>query len=268
MPLLNFTAQFITRDKHADLDEPKYCLRVKVLWIVASCSLVEPTLWPLPVQPSAVFILQPLVQDPRHKIIALRRVNQFTPLPVSCTATHGGLKPVEVTGLAFWAVCIVKIRFRTGCKIIFRRGQSDQCWLSVLLVVHWYIVMGQRSLFTTKPALSILTFSVSKMFQDFMVFNFVVQHIILYADIYSLLLRDITDVINFVLIKVCCLFFYHVKFQRFRNIWTNQSRKIVYLDPYSDRLICKTFEVIYCFQQNKAINFSKTSAIRSVTVKN
>jgi hypothetical protein len=44
MPLLNFTAQFITSDKHAALNVPKYCPKVKVLWFVTSYILVEPSL--------------------------------------------------------------------------------------------------------------------------------------------------------------------------------------------------------------------------------
>jgi hypothetical protein len=65
MPLLNCTAQFITRDKHAALNVLKYCLKVKVLWFVTSCSLVEPSPWHLPLQSSAVFSPEPPGTGPK-----------------------------------------------------------------------------------------------------------------------------------------------------------------------------------------------------------
>jgi hypothetical protein len=37
----------------------------------------------------AVFSLEPLAQDSRNKIMDLRHVNQWTPLPVPCSALPG-----------------------------------------------------------------------------------------------------------------------------------------------------------------------------------
>jgi len=34
----------------------------------------------------AVYSLEPLAQDPRNEIMDLRLVNQFTPLPLHCSA--------------------------------------------------------------------------------------------------------------------------------------------------------------------------------------
>jgi hypothetical protein len=39
----------------------------------------------------AVFRLEPLAQVPRNEIMELRRVNQFTPLPIPCSALPGAL---------------------------------------------------------------------------------------------------------------------------------------------------------------------------------
>jgi len=39
--------------------------------------------------PCAVFTLEPLAHDPRNEVMDLRRVNQFTPLPLSCSALPG-----------------------------------------------------------------------------------------------------------------------------------------------------------------------------------
>ena len=135
--------EFITHDKNAAQSVPKYCLNVKVLWIVTSYSLVEPSLWDVPLPSCAVFSLEPMAQKPRNEIMDLRSVMPYS-------GSEIGL--VESTlSLAVRAVHIVKISFRTGCKVLFRRiirrGQMVPWRLCVLLVVYWCIVKGQRCIF-------------------------------------------------------------------------------------------------------------------------
>lgn len=77
----------------------------------------------------------------------------------SCPALPGnesGL--VDYSGLAIWAVNIVKIKFRPGFQILFlqlfRRGQRFPCWLRVfalLLVVFDSLLLRERFMLISLP---------------------------------------------------------------------------------------------------------------------
>ena len=64
-----------------------------------------------------------------------------------------------------------KITFWTGCEILFRRilrrGQRVPCWLRVYLRTRVSFFGGWGG--TTKPARSIWTYFVSKMFYDYII---------------------------------------------------------------------------------------------------
>ena len=78
---------------------------------------------------------------------------------------------------------MVKITFRTGCKILFRRilrrGHRVPCWLRVcyivLLVSPFMYCLGTEIYFfvSKKPTRSTWTYFVSKMFHDCIIFNIV-----------------------------------------------------------------------------------------------
>jgi hypothetical protein len=69
----------------------------------------------------AVFSLEPLVQDPRNEIMDLRRVNQFTPLPHSCSALPGAWDRScsKHSGVVVLAVYLVKITLGLVAKFCF-----------------------------------------------------------------------------------------------------------------------------------------------------
>ena len=136
--------ELITRDKCAVLSVPKYCLDVKVLWLVTSCSLVEPSLWNLSLLSSAVFSLEPLAQEARNEIMDLRSVNQFTPLPLLCPALTEAWNwscRRQHSDLVVWTVCMVNSWLRAGSKIPFRRtfrhGQMVPYSLPALHLCCW-----------------------------------------------------------------------------------------------------------------------------------
>jgi hypothetical protein len=83
----------------------------------------------------AVFSLEPLAQDPRNEIMDLRRVDQFTPLPLPCPALHGAWNWScrGHSDLVVWTVYIAKIPFRW----IFRRSQKVPCSIRVLHLCCW-----------------------------------------------------------------------------------------------------------------------------------
>ena len=109
-----------------------------------------------------VLVSNPLAQDPRNEIMDLCSVNQFTPLPVPCPVLYGVWNwscRWQHFGLVIWAVCIVKIWLRTGCKILFRRTLRHGQWVRAGCVCCWWyihILLRDRDVyflfFTTMPA--------------------------------------------------------------------------------------------------------------------
>jgi len=85
----------------------------------------------------AVFSLEPLTRDLSNEIMDLHRINLFTPLPLPCSTLLGAwnCSTCQHSGLVVWAVDFVKITFRPGCEIwfrrILRRGSRVPCWLRV-----------------------------------------------------------------------------------------------------------------------------------------
>ena len=133
----------------------------------------------------AMYSLEPLAQGPRNEIMDLRLVNQFIPLPLPCSALPGAWKWScrRNPDLVIWAVYTVKITLRTGCEILFSantqaRPKGSLLAQCVLNVCCWQCIaelFRDRDIlfWTTKPARSIWTYFVSKMFHDCIVFNIV-----------------------------------------------------------------------------------------------
>ena len=130
-----------------------------------------------------MFSLEPLAQDPRKEIMDLSRVNLFTPLSLPCSALPRtwNWSCVGHSGLVVSAANLVRITFRTGCKILFRRilGRALRvpCWLRV-----WYTcVAGSPFMYclgteiyffgSTKPTRNTWTYFVSEIFHDGTIFN-------------------------------------------------------------------------------------------------
>jgi len=111
----------------------------------------------------------------------LRRVNQFTPLPLPCSALPGAWNwPCRRhSGLVVWAVYIVRIRFRTAWKILFRRilrcDQRVPYWLRVLHLCCWQSI---HILF--RDGDYTLGFFLSNNFHDCIIFTFcwLVSHVV------------------------------------------------------------------------------------------
>ena len=129
-------------------------------------------------------VTEPLAQDPRNAIMDLSRVNLFTPLPLPCSALPGAWNWSwgRHSVLVVWAVNMVKITFRTVCKIlcrrIHRRCRGVPCWLRVCYTcVAGSVLFRDRDTFfwfhEANP--NYLDYLVSKMFHDGIIFNIVVQ---------------------------------------------------------------------------------------------
>ena len=115
--------------------------------------------------------LNSLEQEPADKIMDLCGANQFYPLPLPCPAPSGTWKWScrWHSGLAVREVYIVKIEFRSGFRILFCNylgAVLAACVIFVLLLVHSYIIKGQKCVyfFTTKAAWVILSYYVSGSF--------------------------------------------------------------------------------------------------------
>lgn len=90
---------------------------------------------------------------------------------------------LDATGLAFWAVSFIIMRFRHGFQILCRRllrcSQTVLCWLHVftlvLVLFHLCIAKGHNCVdfFTTMPAEVTWNYYVSERFNDFIVLIFV-----------------------------------------------------------------------------------------------
>jgi hypothetical protein len=110
----------------------------------------------------------------------MRYVNLSTPVPLPCSALTEAWKIScgAHSCLVVWGVYIAKIRFRIGGKILFRsvlrRGQRVRTGfvLRLCALVLLCVMKEQRCILccTTKPALSIWIYFVSKKFHNRVVF--------------------------------------------------------------------------------------------------
>jgi len=132
-----------------------------------------------------MFILEPTGTGAREQDYGLSPCNPVIPsaFSLSCCTQGPATGFVDASGLAFWAVSFISVRFRPGFQILFRRllrcSQMVLCWLHVftlvLVLFHSCIAKGQNCVdfFTTKPAQVTWNYYASERFNACIVLIFV-----------------------------------------------------------------------------------------------
>jgi len=140
-------------------------------------------------QPCALFSLEPFAQDPRNEIMDMSRLNQFTPLLDPVLPRPGPATGLVEDTLVWWSEQFTCSKLRLGLAAKFFSGESSGdakgfragsvCYTGVTGSPSFYCLGTDIYIYiciyiTMKPARSIWTYFVSKMFHDCIIFKVVV----------------------------------------------------------------------------------------------
>jgi hypothetical protein len=134
----------------------------------------------------AVFSLEPLAQDPREsKIMDMRFVNLFTPLPLPCSALTEAWQFLVVITLVWSSEESPLQKFSLGLVAKFSfgvysgeaKGFVQAMCVTFVCFRSFHALLRERGIFfccTTKPALGSWIYFVRKKFHNCVIFYFVI----------------------------------------------------------------------------------------------